>query len=151
MLVISAVPAGARRDVRVLKKVVRGTCSRTRVETIKSWRGRGREVGAVKGSRCSKLSWMFGREFARGVSLERARASMPALKSRPVMDMDVVDGQGCVMRWAVLRPVPQPRSRREMLELEEEEVVVASWVSRSGSSLLSSSESMDWSMLPSVS
>lgn len=57
-------------------------------------------------------------EAARVASLVRARASMPALKSRPVMCTSRSEGQEWDSRRAVLRPVPQPRSRTEMRELE---------------------------------
>ncbi len=56
-------------------------------------------------------------------------------------------GHGWERRWAVLRPVPQPRSRMSMLGAKVEVTMAR----KRGRRVLSSEVSMDWSMLPSVS
>ena len=99
-----------------------------------------------KGLHCSSLRLVLG-VVAKGESLLRARASMPALKSRPVTDTVLFADQGWERRRAVFRPVPQPRSKTEMLGPH----FAATWSRRDGSRPFSSSSSMDCNMFPSES
>lgn len=134
----------------MVKKRGRGMCSRTRVEMIAlnvvSW-----EVVVVEGgkeSRHSNLSDVLLFGCSSGRNFVSAISSIPREKSRPITSTTLFVGQVWDSSFAVLRPVPQPRSSMDMLL---DGLLDVTWDRNWGSKVPSSRSSIACSMLPSVS